>query len=75
MKIRINGIFLVLMIFVFILLSSCTAVKEYQKVYLNDENMKLSSSPATRFETKFQIYREGASGASGGQTGGGCGCN
>jgi hypothetical protein len=58
-----------------LLLSSCTNVKEYQKVYINDEDMELSSSPASRFETNFQVYREGASGANGGKTGGGCGCN
>lgn len=56
-------------------LSSCTNVKEYQKVYINDEDMELSSSPASQFETNFQVYREGASGANGGKTGGGCGCN
>lgn len=62
-------------IFAALFFSSCTNVKEYQKVYINDEDMKLSSSPASRFETNFQIYREGASGANGGKTGGGCGCN
>ncbi|HQU60405.1 MAG TPA: DUF4266 domain-containing protein, partial [Saprospiraceae bacterium] len=27
------------------------------------------------FESYFQFYREGAAGANGGKTGGGCGCN
>lgn len=59
----------------FMLLSGCTTVKEYQKVYINDPDMELSATPAQRFETNFQVYREGAAGANGGKTGGGCGCN
>ena len=55
--------------------SSCTVVKEYQKVNLNDPDMELSSRKIDRFETNFQGYREAASGANGGKTGGGCGCN
>jgi len=58
-----------------ILLSSCTVVKEYQKVYINDPDMKLSNSKTQRFETNFQVYREAAAGANGGKSGGGCGCN
>lgn len=37
--------------------------------------MDLSASDLQRFETNFQVYREGAAGANGGKTGGGCGCN
>lgn len=66
-------IFLVMVIL--ISLSSCVAVKEYEKVNLNDPDMKLSANGIDRFETNFQVYREGASGANGGKTGGGCGCN
>ena len=58
-----------------LLLQSCTSVKEYEKQYLNDPDMKLSAHPAERFETNFQVYREAAAGANGGKTGGGCGCN
>jgi len=56
-------------------LSSCKPVKEYQKAKLNDPEMKLSARTAERFETTFQVYREGAAGANGGKSGGGCGCN
>lgn len=56
-------------------LSSCVAVKEYDKVYLNDPDMVLSSKNAHKFETTFQVYREAAAGANGGKSGGGCGCN
>lgn len=56
-------------------LTSCVVVKEYEKVYLNNEEMVLGLKSYERFETNFQLYREGASGANGGKTGGGCGCN
>jgi len=55
--------------------SSCTTVKEYQKNKLNDAEMSLSGRKVERTELNFQSYREGASGANGGKTGGGCGCN
>lgn len=53
----------------------CHPVKEYQKAYVNDAEMQLSAKKSQKFETNFQSYREGASGANGGKTGGGCGCN
>ena len=55
--------------------TSCVAVKEYEKVNLNDPDMALSRKKSDRFERNFQVYREGASGANGGKSGGGCGCN
>ena len=60
---------------VLLFLSSCTTVKEYQKNKLNDAEMSLSSRKVEKTEMNFQSYREGASGANGGKTGGGCGCN
>lgn len=54
---------------------SCSPVKEYQKQYLNDAEMELSNRKVQKFETNFHSYREAASGANGGKTGGGCGCN
>lgn len=56
-------------------LSSCTSVKQYQKMKLNDSEMELAARKAEKFEQNFQLYREGASGSNGGKTGGGCGCN
>jgi hypothetical protein len=54
---------------------SCVHVKEYQKSRLNDSEMTLSNRPVEKNELNFQSYREGSSGANGGKTGGGCGCN
>ena len=56
-------------------LPGCVSVKAYQKMYLNDEDMKLASKPVEAPETNFESYREGAGGANGGKVGGGCGCN
>lgn len=55
--------------------ASCSTVKEYQKNKLNDSEMTLSPRKVEKTEMSFQTYREGASGANGGKTGGGCGCN
>ena len=57
------------------LLQSCAGPKAYQKMYLNDAEMELAPKKSEKFEMNFQVYREGASGANGGKTGGGCGCN
>lgn len=66
---------ILLLIILVISLSSCIAVKEYEKVNINDPDMELSARAIDRHETSFQVYREGASGANGGKSGGGCGCN
>lgn len=58
-----------------LLLASCTTVKEYQKNKINDADMELGLRKVQKTEMSFQTYREGASGANGGKTGGGCGCN
>ena len=62
-------------VFALFLLQACSTVKEYEKEKINDPDMKLTARTAERFETSFQVYREGAAGANGGKSGGGCGCN
>ena len=59
----------------FFIFASCTTVKEYQKNKLNDSEMSLGNRKAEKSELNFQSYREGASGANSGKSGGGCGCN
>jgi hypothetical protein len=56
-------------------LISCAHVKEYQKSRINDSEMSLSSRHVEKNELNAESYREGSSGANGGKTGGGCGCN
>lgn len=55
--------------------ASCTTVKGYEMVYLNDPDMQLSPTHLESQQSNFQSYREAAAGANGGKTGGGCGCN
>jgi Domain of unknown function (DUF4266) len=62
-------------LFLVFVLQSCTTVKEYEKEKINDPDMALIAPKVERYETAFQIYREGAAGANGGKSGGGCGCN
>ena len=55
--------------------TSGEAVKEFQKNRLNDAEMILSARRVEKNEQNFMSYKEGAAGANGGKTGGGCGCN
>lgn len=66
---------LLIVLFVLTSISSCVVVKEYDKVYINDPDMALHDKKMKKNEINFQAYREAASGANGGKTGGGCGCN
>jgi len=56
-------------------LYACSSVKEYKKSKINDAEMVLTAKKTEKFENTFQLYREASSGANGGKTGGGCGCN
>ena len=56
-------------------ITSCVDLKEYQKNRINDAEMALGNRKVEKNELNFQSYREAASGANAGKTGGGCGCN
>lgn len=58
-----------------LVVSSCVHLKEYQKSRLNDSEMALGNRKVEKNELNFESYREAASGANAGKTGGGCGCN
>ena len=64
-----------LFLLIVLVFESCKVVKEYEKVKINDVDMKLAARTAEKYETTFQVYREAAAGANGGKSGGGCGCN
>jgi hypothetical protein len=65
-----------LLVCVFLMvMQSCTTVKEYQKSKINDAEMELGARRSEKFENNVELYREGSSGANGGKTSGGCGCN
>lgn len=72
---KLKSYFSLAVVFICIVFSSCTTVKEYQKNRLNDAEMVLSNRKVQKTELSFQSYREGASGANSGKSGGGCGCN
>ncbi|OYQ38060.1 hypothetical protein CHU92_06840 [Flavobacterium cyanobacteriorum] len=65
----------VLIIALCCVMASCVQVKEYQKNKINDAEMALANRKIEKTELNFQSYREGASGANAGKSGGGCGCN
>jgi cell division protein FtsL len=75
MIMKMRRLFISLLIMLCLSAGGCTTVKEYQKMHLNDSEMELAARKTQKFETSFQLYREGASGANGGKNGGGCGCN
>lgn len=59
----------------FLMLTSCQAVKSYQKQFVNDDTMLQGAHPVEKLDNEATTYREGASGGEAGKTGGGCGCN
>ncbi|WP_245970213.1 DUF4266 domain-containing protein [Pseudochryseolinea flava] len=67
--------FSILSLGILIYASSCQTVKPYQRVYLNDHEMKPGQRASTKQERNAFTYREGASGGGSGKTSGGCGCN
>jgi len=60
---------------IFILLMRCESVRPYQRIYLNDYEMKPGQPGSRKFEEQVQAYREGASGGGSNKSSGGCGCN
>jgi Domain of unknown function (DUF4266) len=55
--------------------TSCKSVGPMDRQYLSDSEMQLSIKKCEKMELNFMLYREGSSGANGGKSGGGCGCN
>lgn len=58
-----------------LVLSSCAGTNMLNCSYLDDGDMTLSMRKLEKSEMSFQLYREGSAGATGGKSGGGCGCN
>lgn len=58
-----------------VLTGACSTVQPWQKEDLALAPMAVEQGICHRFETNFQVYREGAVGANGGKSGGGCGCS
>jgi hypothetical protein len=63
-----------LLIVIFITISSCAAVKPWEREELSDPIMIIDENPIdTGMKEHFIDYREGSEGATGAQSGG-CGC-
>ena len=58
-----------------IFLSGCTALKPYERVYVNDPEMMMISSSDRYFEEYVESIREASIPAGGQKGSGGCGCN
>ncbi len=54
--------------------SGCASVEPWQKGALAAPPMQVEDDGCHRFERNIEVYREGAVGANGGKSGGGCGC-
>ena len=53
----------------------CVTVEPWERDQLSLEPMQLEDGRTHRFERNVETYREGAIGANGGKSGGGCGCS
>jgi len=56
------------------LATGCTTVQPWEKDFHAIPAMEVDDTLCQRFERNFEVYREGAIGANGGKSGGGCGC-
>lgn len=54
--------------------SGCTSVSPWERERLALDPMAAEDPPCQAFEHNNEVYREGAVGANGGKSGGGCGC-
>lgn len=68
-----RALFLLLAAFLFS--TGCASVQPWEKENLSLQPMSLDDCPIHRFERNVEVYREGAVGANGGKSGGGCGCS
>ena len=66
---------LLLLILPLALSSACATVQPWERETLSFEPMSPEDCKARRFERNVEVYREGAVGANGGKSGGGCGCS
>jgi len=55
--------------------TGCTSVKPWQKETHALTPMQTKDLKCQRFDRNVEAYREGAVGANGGKSGGGCGCS
>ena len=54
---------------------SCTPLKPYERIYVNDSEMQMNNSSQSNFQNYVQTIREGSTEAGQTKSSGGCGCN
>jgi len=64
-----------ILIIICLTVTACESVRPYQRVYLNDYEMKPGQPGSRKFEEQVHAYREGAAGGGSSKSSGGCGCN
>ena len=57
------------------LFKSCAPLKPYERVYVDDPEMQISTTSCKNQEHYVQSIREGATSVGGTKGNGGCGCN
>lgn len=72
MNLSIRGFFIIFLIGVF---TSCAPLKPYERVYVDDPEMQMTTTSCKNFEHYVQSIREGATSVGGTKGNGGCGCN
>ncbi len=70
-----NFLYCLAAVFAIIIFSSCTSVKPYQRMYLNDYEMQTGIRKSASYEYYYQSIREGAISPGAARGSGGCGCN
>jgi hypothetical protein len=58
-----------------LLAGGCTTLKPYERVYVNDPEMRFGSDAGQSFDGYVRSIRTGAVPAGGSKSSGGCGCN
>ena len=65
---------LLLLLLICLALGSCSTLPVFHQSMLQKENMRAVNLRVNAYEGDINNYREGASGADVGKSGGGCGC-
>ncbi len=58
-----------------ILFSSCASIQAYERIYVNDPEMQMSTDQGQQFIKYVHSIREGATPSGASKASGGCGCN
>lgn len=56
-------------------MGACAPLKPYERVYVDDPEMQMTTTACKNFEHYVQSIREGATSVGGTKGNGGCGCN